>query len=272
MSNLITTVTLTVMMASLLTLTFHNDDALAAVFHVSPFWWALFVHAAIITLPPIVALLPSQEEKTQARNLWHFALFVALAGNIAGSISHAAGVTFHQVLGANFGTASYGVLIASCVGGILLVSSEYVVGNLWEKSIARTAEAVALWWKSRPQKTETQAPQTREKARVIARPVSVPQIESSPPVEATEGLSAPLAPWLESPKQEAQSKPKKTSKQATVFAYLDEHPNAKYVDVSEACDVSVDLARQYAARWRKSLQLVPAESVQVETHLNGKNH
>lgn len=281
MTNILVTLIATGMMICLLTLTFHNDDALATVFHVNPFWWAMFVHIAIITLPPIKALLTDPEERRVAGWIWYFALFVALVGNIAGSLSHAAGVTFRQVLSHDFGTFGQtwgalwnGVLLSAIMGGALLVVFEGVVGWLWERSIARSAIVVSGWvvgfvgWYQARNNTPEPSPQKADKPRVVARPIPVPQIAPSPLVESPEPI---LAPWLETPK-EVSTKPKRASKQAAVFEYLDNHPNAKHIEVSEACGVSVDLVRQYTARWHKRLKLVPAESVPVDIHVNGKNH
>lgn len=114
----------------------------------------------------------------------------------------------------------------------------------------------------------SQIPVLPEKPRVVARPVLVSENTPAPLVAPPETTSAPLAPWLE---KTPEPKTKRASKQAAVFEYLNEHPNATYIAISETCGVSVEVARQYAHRWRKSLKLVEAIPPQ-EVHTNGIAH
>lgn len=127
----------TLMIIAVWALAYANDEAMAHVFHPNGVAWALFLHIGIVALPPIIAFLPSANEKKAAWITWGAALFLSLIGNVANGLAWAANVPIRQVFSEGVSLSGALGFVAICVSAIIVIF-EGVVGYLWEKAISRT--------------------------------------------------------------------------------------------------------------------------------------
>lgn len=148
------------MMIALWFLAFPNDEAMAHVFHPNAWAWAMFMHVAIVAIPPVLALNENPRERRAAWIVWGFALLLSMVGNISGSIAHALQIEMRAfwLLPAQAAGAPVAAVVAGA-GGLFIVLLEGVVGYLWEASLSRAF----AWFSARA--NERAAVETAETAR-----------------------------------------------------------------------------------------------------------